>query len=113
MPELNLEQILVNMMAEAVDAPPIEETLWRRLVPLCKEGDVAARKRLVLSSLRSNLAICAEFHRPGSGVIELLVVANDALLIAAAKYDESQHGLFPDYSRALIRRALGAAGTAE
>lgn len=101
--------ILGLYLAEVARIPPLSPEEERELARRMREGDIAARNRLVLAHLRLVVSIAREYGDTGLDLLDLIQEGNLGLLEAAARFDPERGFRFSTYARWWIRQAIGAA----
>lgn len=67
-------------------------------------GDFDARQKLITATLRTVLENNRHYARNGVGIFDLLKAGNLGLLHALETHSAEDHGRFPEYAAACIRR---------
>ncbi len=77
-----------------------------RLARLSREGDSAARHRLVSANLRFVVSVARHYQGRGLPIADLVNEGNLGLMQAAERFDESRGVRFVSYAHWWVRRAI-------
>lgn len=101
--------VLGLYLAEVARTPILSEAEEKELVWRMKQGDRAARERLIVSHLRLVVAVAKEYGDAGLDLLDLIQEGNIGLIEAVDRYDPSRGGRLSTYARWWIRQAIGQA----
>ena len=101
--------ILRLYLSEVARIPPLTEEEERTLARRMREGDRAARERLILSHLRLVVAIAREYGETGMDLLDMIQEGNMGLIEAVDRFDPELGYRLSTYARWWIRQAIGAA----
>jgi RNA polymerase primary sigma factor len=101
--------ILRIYLSEVARIPPLTEEEERTLARRMREGDRAARERLILSHLRLVVAIAREYGETGMDLLDMIQEGNMGLIEAVDRFDPELGYRLSTYARWWIRQAIGAA----
>jgi RNA polymerase primary sigma factor len=97
---------LARYCDEAARYPLLGRAEEIRLARLAREGDEAARRRLVESNLRLVVAIARRYRGHGLDLMDLVQEGNLGLMSAAERYDRPHELRFATFASWWIRRAI-------
>ena len=101
--------ILRLYLSEVARIPPLTEEEERTLARRMRDGDRAARERLILSHLRLVVAIAREYGDTGMDLLDMIQEGNMGLIEAVDRFDPELGYRLSTYARWWIRQAIGAA----
>lgn len=101
--------ILRLYLAEVARTPMLSEAAEKELVWRMKQGDRAARERLIVSHLRLVVSMAKEYGDTGLDLLDLIQEGNIGLIEAVDRFDPSRGVRLATYARWWIRQAIGQA----
>ena len=101
--------ILGLYLAEVARTPILSEAEEKELVWRMKQGDRAARERLIVSHLRLVISMAKEYGDTGLDLLDLIQEGNIGLIEAVDRYDPSHGVRLSTYARWWIRQSIGKA----
>jgi RNA polymerase primary sigma factor len=101
--------VLGLYLAEVARTPLLSEAEEKELVWRMKQGDRAARERLIVSHLRLVVSVAKEYGDTGLDLLDLIQEGNIGLIEAVDRYDPSRGVRLSTYARWWIRQAIGQA----
>ena len=96
-------------LAEVARTPLLSEAEEKELVWRMRQGDRAARERLIVSHLRLVVSVAKEYGDTGLDLLDLIQEGNIGLIEAVDRYDPSRGVRLSTYARWWIRKAIGQA----
>lgn len=101
------EDLLALYLDDLSDCtPPEDRAAERALARRAREGDRAARRRLVRSHLRYVMAYVRKYQGQGLALRELIAAGNEGLLEAVDRFDPGRGVKFITYAHWWIRRSV-------
>ncbi|RKX70644.1 RNA polymerase subunit sigma [candidate division WOR-3 bacterium] len=88
---------------------PISREEEIRLARKARNGDEAAREKLILANLRFVVQVAKNFQNQGLSLLELIIAGNYGLVKAASNYDERRKVRFLTYAVWWIRKEIQSA----
>lgn len=105
----NSEDVLLNRYIEEISAySPLSDEEEAELSIRIKEGDNAAKDRLVKANLRFVVSIARQYVTDGCSMLDLINEGNIALIHAAGNFDASRGQRFSSYAVWEIRKTIEA-----
>jgi len=101
--------ILRLYLAEVARTPILSEAEEKELVGRMRQGDRAARERLIVSHLRLVVSMAREYGDTGLDLLDLIQEGNLGLIEAVDRFDPSRGVRLATYARWWIRQAIGQA----
>lgn len=101
--------ILRLYLSEVARIPPLTEQEERELARRMRDGDRAARERLILSHLRLVVSIAREYGDTDMDLLDMIQEGNMGLIEAVDRFDPELGYRLSTYARWWIRQAIGAA----
>lgn len=105
----NSEDMLLNRYVEEISAyTPLTNEEEEEMSMRIKNGDEAAKDKLVKANLRFVVSIARQYVTEGCSILDLIDEGNIALIHAAGNFDASRGQRFSSYAVWEIRKAIEA-----
>ena len=102
----DMEDSLGSYLAEIAHSKPLSAAEEVDLARKIKEGNEAARNRLVEANLRFVVSVAREYQNRGVPLADLISAGNMGLITAAERFDENKGFKFISYAVWWIRQAI-------
>ena len=102
----DMEDSLGSYLGEIANSKPLSATEEVGIARQIKEGDEAARNRLVEANLRFVVSVAKEYQNRGVPLADLISAGNVGLITAAERFDENKGFKFISYAVWWIRQAI-------
>lgn len=102
----DMEDSLGSYLAEIAHSKPLSAAEEVDLARKIKEGNEAARNRLVEANLRFVVSVAKEYQNRGVPLADLISAGNMGLITAAERFDENKGFKFISYAVWWIRQAI-------
>ena len=102
----DMEDSLGSYLGEIANSKPLSATEEVGVARQIKEGDEAARNRLVEANLRFVVSVAKEYQNRGVPLADLISAGNVGLITAAERFDENKGFKFISYAVWWIRQAI-------
>tara|TARA_Y100000588_G_C14263128_1_gene928511 strand:- start:1755 stop:2615 length:861 start_codon:yes stop_codon:yes gene_type:complete len=102
----DMEDSLGSYLAEIAHSKPLSAAEEVDLARKIKEGNEAARNRLVEANLRFVVSVAKEYQNRGVPLADLISAGNMGLITAAERFDEDKGFKFISYAVWWIRQAI-------
>ena len=101
------DSILSGYLREIADYPSYTATEEKEIARLAKEGDAAAKKKLIQANLKLVVSIAKKaIHMSGLPIIDLIQEGNLGLMIAAEKFNYKLGYRFATYASWWIKQSM-------
>jgi len=102
----DIEDSVGNYLSEISHSKPLSAAEEVELARRIKQGDAAARNRLVEANLRFVVSVAKDYQNRGVPLADLIGAGNMGLITAAERFDENKGFKFISYAVWWIRQAI-------
>ena len=103
---LDIEDSLASYMDQISDSQPLSVEEEDKLAKRIRQGNRAARNRLIEANLRFVVSVAREYQGRGVSLADLISAGNMGLVTAAERFDEQRGLKFISYAVWWIRQAI-------